>query len=114
MKRTSLMKNTLQISPVILLALLISASTSLHASDQQTTLYSFTGAADGNSPSSGLVSDGAGNLYGTTFYGGSCAALKKGCGTVFELSPSSTGGWTELVLPHFAPPPPAQSPPGTL
>src|SRR5258708_2814889 len=102
MKRTSLMKNTLQIIPVILLALLISASTSLHASDQQTTLYSFTGAADGNSPSSGLVSDGAGNLYGTTFYGGSCAALKKGCGTVFELSPSSRGGWTETVSHEFA------------
>src|SRR5450631_3193342 len=49
-----------------------------------TTLYSFTGAGGG--PSAGLVRDTAGNLYGTTTYGGNpnCAL---GCGTVFKLDP---------------------------
>jgi len=42
-----------------------------------------------------LVFDQAGNIYGTTYGGGS-----SGNGTVFELSPSN-GGWTENVLYSF-------------
>lgn len=45
-------------------------------------LYSFTGGSDGGNPTSTLVFDSAGNLYGTTSAGGgSC-----GCGTIFELN----------------------------
>jgi uncharacterized repeat protein (TIGR03803 family) len=62
-----------------------------------TVLYSFTGGADGGGPLAGLVRDVAGNLYGTTQYGGSSTACQDGCGTVFELS--STG--TETVLHSF-------------
>jgi uncharacterized repeat protein (TIGR03803 family) len=36
----------------------------------ETVLYSFTGGADGAYPYSGLILDAAGNLYGTTAYGG--------------------------------------------
>ena len=36
----------------------------------ETVLYSFTGGADGSSPYAGVVRDTAGNLYGTTYYGG--------------------------------------------
>jgi uncharacterized repeat protein (TIGR03803 family) len=43
-----------------------------------------------------LVFDPAGNLYGTTPYGG-----VSGCGTVFELSPSAGGTWTETVIYSF-------------
>src|ERR1700722_7282864 len=54
-----------------------------------TVLYSFTGGADGGDPFAGLILDRAGNLYGTTGYGGifnsSCAA---GCGTVFRVDPT--------------------------
>lgn len=56
------------------------------------TLYSFQGASDGYNPVGGLIFDAAGNLYGTTSFGGS-----GGGGTVFELSPSG-GGWTFALL----------------
>jgi uncharacterized repeat protein (TIGR03803 family) len=62
---------------------------------KETVLYAFTGAADGGIPSGGLVFDTAGSLYGTTsLYGGS------NFGTVFELSPSSSG-WTLTTLDTF-------------
>jgi uncharacterized repeat protein (TIGR03803 family) len=59
-------------------------------------LYSFTGYPDGGNPRSGLIFDAAGNLYGTTFRGGT-----DGAGTVFELTLSKGGGWTEQVLYTF-------------
>jgi uncharacterized repeat protein (TIGR03803 family) len=67
-------------------------------------LYSFCSqCADGNSPSAGLIMDGAGNLYGTTGFGGapgpSCPS-SYGCGVAFELTPT-TNGWTETVLHSF-------------
>jgi uncharacterized repeat protein (TIGR03803 family) len=40
--------------------------------------------------------DAAGNLYGTTSAGGTSKA-----GTVYQLSPDGTGGWTEKVLYSF-------------
>ena len=53
----------------------------------------------GTAPSSGLIADSVGNLYGTTRYGGYAY------GTVFELSPPTTSGgaWTETVLYAFNP-----------
>ena len=66
-------------------------------------LWSFGGPPnDGANPEGNLVFGKAGNLYGTTEYGGRaaiCAAL--GCGTAFELSPNSNGSWTESVLYSF-------------
>jgi uncharacterized repeat protein (TIGR03803 family) len=60
-------------------------------------LYSFNGnGTDGYAPYSGLVFDGAGNLYGTAYYGGTYSR-----GTVFELTPQGGGGWTEKVLHSF-------------
>lgn len=52
-------------------------------------LYQFAGSADGGNPTTGLVRDSAGNLYGTTFSGGTAEH-----GTVFELSPEANGTWT--------------------
>jgi uncharacterized repeat protein (TIGR03803 family) len=51
---------------------------------------------DGKDPRGGLIFDSAGNLYGATYTGG---AYKYG--TVYELSPSSGGTWTETVLHSF-------------
>jgi uncharacterized repeat protein (TIGR03803 family) len=60
-------------------------------------LYSFIPENRGELQSySGLILDGAGNLYGTTAVGGS-----SGFGSVFELSPAEGGGWTETVLHSF-------------
>jgi uncharacterized repeat protein (TIGR03803 family) len=59
-------------------------------------LYSFSGYNDGNAPSSGVILDAQGNLYGTTLQGGS-----NDVGTVFELSPKAGGGWQETVLHSF-------------
>jgi uncharacterized repeat protein (TIGR03803 family) len=56
-------------------------------------LYNFTGGSDGAYPYYGsLVQDKSGNLYGTTYQGGSY-----GCGTVFKLTKSGT----ESVLHTF-------------
>jgi len=49
-------------------------------------LYSFTGGADGANPAAGLVRDPAGNLYGTTQFGGAWPCSGLGCGTVFTVS----------------------------
>ncbi|HLI64432.1 MAG TPA: choice-of-anchor tandem repeat GloVer-containing protein [Terriglobales bacterium] len=50
-----------------------------------TTLYSFTGGADGSTPKGALVQAGDGNFYGTTSSGGA-----NGDGTVFQISPGGT------------------------
>jgi uncharacterized repeat protein (TIGR03803 family) len=62
----------------------------------ETVLYSFGGGTDGNFPTSGLIRDAEGNLYGTTAYGGlvNGSYCPVGCGTVFKLS--STGTKTTL------------------
>ena len=75
----------------------------------ETVLYVFKGntEGDGATPAGGLVIDVAGNLYGTTAYGGTgnCVLLGilVGCGTVYELSPPAQkgGAWTETVLYSF-------------
>jgi len=66
----------------------------------ETSLYSFCSQAlcsDGEFPEAGLSLDASGNLYGTTVQGGGVS----GWGTVFEISPSVGGGWTEEVLYDF-------------
>jgi uncharacterized repeat protein (TIGR03803 family) len=61
-------------------------------------LYSFGNQGkDGERPFGGVVLDGAGNLYGTTFAGGTANFL----GTVFKLAPQTGGGWTQTLLHSF-------------
>jgi uncharacterized repeat protein (TIGR03803 family) len=83
------------------------------AADTYTILYSFsnTDPDNGKNPHGSLIFDASGNLYGTTFDGGSGtgAASFPGVadgngasgGTVFELSPNGSGGWTQQVLYSF-------------
>lgn len=69
------------------------------ASGTEIVLYSFGGGADGLYPYSGLVRDKAGNLYGTTVWGGqSSCYFDLGCGVVFKLAPDGT----ETVLYRFS------------
>jgi uncharacterized repeat protein (TIGR03803 family) len=77
----------------------------LDSTGTETVLHAFSGGADGGIASSGLIRDAAGNLYGTTAYGGNtqldiCDG-REGCGVVFRLSPNSGGGWTETILYNF-------------
>lgn len=58
-------------------------------------LYRFTNGADGANPSSRLIFDSAGNLYGTTQNGG-----LYGAGSVFELTPGAQG-WTYNLIYSF-------------
>jgi uncharacterized repeat protein (TIGR03803 family) len=64
--------------------------------------FSNTG-SDGYGPIAGVIFDAAGNLYGTTEFGGNgtCGQPVVGCGTVFELTPAPTGNWKETVLYTF-------------
>jgi uncharacterized repeat protein (TIGR03803 family) len=64
----------------------------------ETVLYTFTGPPDGANPRGNLMFDVAGDLYGTTLWGGT------GNGTVFKLTPPTTSGrpWTETLLYTFA------------
>ena len=62
----------------------------------ETILYNFTNGADGSGPYYGdLTFDQAGNIYGTTIYGGA-----SGMGVVFKLT-RSQNTWTESVLWSF-------------
>jgi hypothetical protein len=57
----------------------------------------------GSFPTGVPVFDGAGNLYGDAHYGGrSCVSdPHRGCGTVFQLSPSSEGEWNFQLMHTF-------------
>lgn len=70
----------------------------------ESVLHTFTGGSDGAEPYSGLISDSAGNLYGTTSAGGNVTNLPcqpGGCGVVFKLTLGSKGKWIETVLRTF-------------
>jgi uncharacterized repeat protein (TIGR03803 family) len=69
------------------------------------TIYSFRGAPDGVFPYGALLFDAAGNIYGTTYYGG-----VNGVGAVYKLSRFESKGpgadlrpveWHETVLYSF-------------
>ena len=64
----------------------------------ESVLYNFKGGTDGDSPISTLISDAAGNLYGTTSDGG---AANCNCGTIFKMTRGTGGKWTESVPYRF-------------
>jgi uncharacterized repeat protein (TIGR03803 family) len=66
----------------------------------ETVLHTFSG-GDGANPSTALLFDQQGNLYGATENGGTSDVCDGGCGTVFELSPQEDGSWSETVLYNF-------------
>jgi uncharacterized repeat protein (TIGR03803 family) len=64
----------------------------LDAKGNETVLHRFTGTPDGEAPFASLITDKAGNLYGTTAYGGA-----SNYGTVFEIDTSGQ----ETILYSF-------------
>jgi hypothetical protein len=91
-------------------------SPNVNGSWSESSLYTFTGFSDGGSPMGSLIFDSAGNLYGTTAFGGTLSGycLYGGCGVVFELSPSTGGSWTENVLYTFTGLPDGEEPVANL
>lgn len=77
----------------------------LDPAGNETVLYTFTGQADGGSPLGGVVLDAAGNMYGTTEYGGT-AYGSHGHGVVFKLD--AEGNYT--VIHTFSGPPDGSAP----
>jgi len=82
----------------IFIAILILAGSVLAVGQTESVIYRFQGGSDGIDPEGGLISDKAGNFYGTNFFGG-----PDNEGTVFQLSPPAGkgGSWTETVLYSF-------------
>ncbi len=91
---------------LVALAIFVATLTIVPAANAQTltVLHSFTGGQDGSGPYTGLTMDRAGNLYGTTSYGGyagnnDCKDLG-GCGVVFKLARAGSG-WIFTPLYEF-------------
>lgn len=84
----------LAIFAVVAVWMTVALPPSAHAQTYKV-IYNFTGGADGGSPQAGLTIDRTGNLYGTTFQGGT------GFGTVFKLT-HLRSGWIFAPLYRFA------------
>src|SRR4051794_1269488 len=80
-------------------ALIVAAVVSAAHAGTQKVLYAFQGpgAGDGQLPYAAPFIDSKGDLYGTTYYGGS-----HGLGTVYRLHRTKDGAWKETVLHSFA------------
>lgn len=75
------------------MAMLLGASPAARAAGRETVLHTFTNGSDGASPMAGLITDSAGNLYGTAAFGGNPPY-----GVVFKLSSDRKGGWSYQVI----------------
>jgi len=66
-------------------------------------LHSFGKGNDAMHPSTQLILDAGGNLYGVTFNGGTYGPATHGYGMAFKLNPPATNGgkWTESILWNF-------------
>ena len=82
---------------MIVIILSLTLAPGAWAASRYKVLYRFqVGGNDGSAPIAGLIFDAAGNLYGTTEYGGA-----SNYGTVFKLTPNAVGSWTKSVLYSF-------------
>src|SRR5512133_536124 len=82
-------RNTALSLTLLIMAILSLDARAVRGAATITSLYSFTGGADGAGPASALVQDADGALYGTTVQGGLVNAANGGAGsgTIFCLSP---------------------------
>ena len=97
----SMHDNKSRVSLILSMAIIatIVLATSMRVSAQtERVLHTFNGPGDGSQPFGDLIFDRAGNLYGTTSFGGAYTD-----GTVFELSPNGTGGFIYHLLYSFNP-----------
>jgi hypothetical protein len=89
------------------LAITLLLAVSALSQNAETVPYTFPGGSHGAIGATQLVSDTAGNLYGTTFSGGNNSTKCEiytgapGCGVAFKLTPGAHGSWKETVLYTF-------------
>jgi uncharacterized repeat protein (TIGR03803 family) len=82
----------------IFIAMLILAGTIVASEPKEAVLHHFGTGTDGAAAYGRVIFDAAGNLYGTTAFGGT-----SGAGIVFELAnPEALAGWTESILYNFS------------
>jgi uncharacterized repeat protein (TIGR03803 family) len=67
----------------------------------ESTIHAFAGGPDGANPNTTPILDTAGNLYGTTLFGGGDGGCTLGgCGSVYQFMPSGSQ-WFEAILYNF-------------
>jgi uncharacterized repeat protein (TIGR03803 family) len=90
------------LATIALLGLTVVVLCTSAAAQTEKVLHSFNYAqGDGYNPQ-GLLVLHNGNLYGTTYWGGTNhSAAECRCGTVFQLQPNGDGSWTESLLRSF-------------
>jgi uncharacterized repeat protein (TIGR03803 family) len=90
-----------QSTAVAILALLLLSLTAAAQVGTEKVLYSFgANSTDGLYPFANVIFDAAGNMYGTTWEGGT-GACTNGCGTIFEMTLGAKGKWAEKTLYSF-------------
>ena len=67
---------------------------------KETVIHTFHNTDGANAYGGDLIFDNAGNIYGTTYHGGT-GTCPGGCGVVYELTPAGGGNWTQTVLYNF-------------
>ena len=85
---------------IIIMVVVLTWVCGAKAASTEKVLYSFRGTPNASIPTSNLISDDAGSLYGTTERGGISDGYY-GNGTVFKLSPTSSH-WRETILYKFS------------
>jgi hypothetical protein len=83
----------------MMLAVAMGAAVYAQAVDKQALIYNFGKNSGGYAPAGTLVMDAAGNFYGAANEGG---VENQCCGTIFELSPKTGGGYSYSVLYTFS------------
>jgi uncharacterized repeat protein (TIGR03803 family) len=89
-------RSTAPIRALMTVAMALILASSAWAGSRYKVLHAFGKGNDGAGLWASLVFDANGNLYGTTSGGGTY-----GQGTVFKLTPSSNGKWSETVVHSF-------------
>src|SRR5262249_31153389 len=89
-------------SAVLIIAMATLAWASGAAASTCKAIHVFNRPGGGARPLGSLTRDAAGNLYGTTEYGGGTKECFAGCGTVWKLAPNPDGTWRESVLHNFS------------
>ena len=84
------------LSRALFAIILLLAFQSLATATSEQVLHQFVNLAQGSTPAGDLVADAQGNLYGTTYNGGSY-----GFGTVYRLTRNSSGKWAQTVIHNF-------------